>query len=124
MNDDHSASRRADVLAAEARHLLAEGGDWRIPDEPIAANARRAQAAQVALLHFPLRQDDVTDPAALEEAVADLICDLLHLLSLTPDIGPGIVRPQQVVNRGLRHFFAEIREEETWRRGEEEAARA
>lgn len=112
--DDHTASRNVEVLLGEAPHLLermAEEGverAWRIDgNDPRRDNEVRADAALVAVLHFPLRgEDDLTPAENLEEAISDLACDLLHLGARRG------IDAETVLGRARRHFLAELRDVE------------
>jgi hypothetical protein len=79
-------------------------------DEP--TNVQRAQWAKNALDVFIAETDgdepDSMHPSDLEDAICDLICDLMHLAHFHPRMDPAVIHA-----RALTHFDHEIAEAQT-----------
>jgi hypothetical protein len=76
-------------------------------------NVQRAQWARAALavftgLTYGGDHPDTMHPGDLEDAVADLICDLLHLARFHPRMDPAVIHAH-----ALSLFEQEVAEEET-----------
>jgi hypothetical protein len=78
--------------------------------QPEPTNIQRAQWAKAALAVFTSEtyggdEPDSMHPGDLEHAIADLICDLLHLANFHPRMDPAAIHA-----RALMHFEHEIAE--------------
>jgi hypothetical protein len=73
-------------------------------------NVQRAQWAKAALAVFTAKtcgeEPDTMHPGDLEDAVADLICDLLHFARFHPRMDPAVIHA-----RALGLFEQEVQEE-------------